>query len=145
MIGVKWNGTEFAAASRNGDILTSSDWMDWPIQSTENPNLVEDVLYGDNYWAGITLGEYILRSSGTTEPRFLNLQVGPNSNDIFEVPLTNVRTAALRVDEVDFSTLSGAQNAISKIDRALGQVSSQQATYGGDQNLLKYTLDNVLN
>lgn len=75
----------------------------------------------------------------------LTLQVGANSEDTFHVNLTDARTIALGIDDIDFSTREGAESAISKIDAAINKVSSERGKFGAYQNALEHVYNNVSN
>lgn len=63
---------------------------------------------------------------GTTyDYKTVNLQVGANSGNNFAVKLTDARTTALGIADIDLSTRQGAELAISKIDKAINTVSSR--------------------
>ncbi|WP_310944673.1 flagellin N-terminal helical domain-containing protein [Paenibacillus doosanensis] len=75
----------------------------------------------------------------------LNLQVGANSGDTFEFDLTDVRTAALGIDNIDLSTRQDAESTFVKIDRALKTVSQERSRFGAYQNRLEHIQNNLLN
>lgn len=71
----------------------------------------------------------------------INLHIGANSGDTFQVELTNVRTKALDIHDIDLSTRQGAESAISRIDKALETVSSERSKFGAYQNRLEHVLN----
>ncbi|HEY2493946.1 MAG TPA: flagellin [Paenibacillus sp.] len=75
----------------------------------------------------------------------VNLQIGANSGESFPITLTDARTTALDIDDIDLSTRQGAELALSKIDKALAIVSSERGKFGAYQNRLEHMGNNVLN
>lgn len=75
----------------------------------------------------------------------LQLQVGANSNGIFTIQLVDARTTALGIDNIDLSTIQGAESALSKIDKAIEIVSSERGKFGAHQNALEHIYNNVSN
>ncbi|OME01072.1 hypothetical protein BSK54_14530 [Paenibacillus odorifer] len=83
---------------------------------------------------------------GTTyDYKTVNLQVGANSGNNFAVKLTDARTTALGIADIDLSTRQGAELAISKIDKAINTVSSRRSMYGAYQNALEHIHNNLTN
>ncbi|KAA1178428.1 flagellin [Paenibacillus sp. B2(2019)] len=83
--------------------------------------------------------------STTYDYKTVNLQVGANSGDNFAVKLTDARTTALGIADIDLSTRQGAELAISKIDKAINTVSSKRSMYGAYQNALEHIHNNLTN
>ncbi|MEK4354666.1 flagellin [Paenibacillus sp. FSL R5-0475] len=75
----------------------------------------------------------------------LHLEVGPNAGNIFIVNLSDARTTALGINGIDFSTIQGAESAISKIDKAIKIVSAERSKFGAYQNALEHIHNNVSN
>lgn len=75
----------------------------------------------------------------------LSLQIGANSEEKFQLELTDATTTALGIDDIDFSTRNGAESAISKIDNALKTVSSERSKFGAYQNRLEHIHNNASN
>ncbi|MBK9324029.1 MAG: flagellin FliC [Bdellovibrionaceae bacterium] len=98
------------------------------------------------------------RISQTT--RFGNTQLLNGSGDIFEFQvglnnteeedriqynsgMTNATIAELGVDDIDFSSKTGAQEALTKLDDAQFKVNGYRASLGAIQNRLSSTSDNL--
>jgi flagellin len=75
----------------------------------------------------------------------LSFQIGANSGDTFQVELTDVRTTALGIDDINLSTKQGAEFAILKIDQAMERVSLERGKFGAYQNRLEHSLNNASN
>jgi flagellin len=83
----------------------------------------------------------------------LVFQIGANANQTASISIASVRTQSLGVGvvagvtslhSIDVTTSTGAQNAISVIDSAISQVSSQRGTLGAFQaNTLQETANNL--
>lgn len=77
-----------------------------------------------------------------------DFQVGinndPESDRIaFNAGETNATTSALGIDGFDFSSKTGAQDALAMIDKAQTQVNGYRANLGALQNRLQSTVDNL--
>jgi flagellin len=83
----------------------------------------------------------------------VTVQIGANENQIVTFGINDMRKAALgetdiagvtkKLDDVDISTSTGAQEAIEIIDSALKNVSDERASLGAYQNRLEHTIKNL--
>ncbi len=76
----------------------------------------------------------------------LDVQVGADAGDTVSLALPDIGATALGVDtaSLDFSTASGAQDAIGSIDAALEQVGAARSELGAGENRLTSSLDVML-
>lgn len=81
----------------------------------------------------------------TVDPDFLILQVGPNEGHHLKVQLTDARSAALGINNLDLTTQEKANNALASIDSAVAYVSDERSKYGGYQNALAHIANYVGN
>ncbi len=65
------------------------------------------------------------------------------ANDRIGVSTVDATATALAVDTLDFSTQTGAQNALAAIDSALNTVSSARATFGASGNRLASVVQTI--
>ncbi|OAA83187.1 flagellin [Clostridium ljungdahlii] len=75
----------------------------------------------------------------------LNLQVGANSGQEFQVELFDARTKHLGIDDVKIDPIEEAEKSLKKVDKAIDLVSSQRAKFGTYQNALEHIEKNVDN
>lgn len=73
------------------------------------------------------------------------LQVGPNEGMHYRIELTDARTEALGIENLDLTTQQSANNAITIIDNAIQSVSDDRIKFGSYQNTLEYIQNNVSN
>ncbi|GAA3412794.1 flagellin [Paenibacillus hodogayensis] len=73
----------------------------------------------------------------------LTMQIGANQGQTLQVDINDVGVNALRLQDVDVSTSTGAQTAISVINNALETVSTERAKLGAYQNRLEHTISNL--
>lgn len=126
---------------------------DFTINDGSLANTINSILSNDD-------GSYIVSSTSgianinltygqnvntTNNHRTLELQVGSNTGNSFGIRLTDARTTALGIDEINLSTLQGAESAISKIDKAIKIVSSERSRLGAYQNALDHIHSNASN
>lgn len=70
-------------------------------------------------------------------------QVGPNPGQSISVPMRAMTAGAVGISGVSMSTVSSANEALSKVDRAVDLVSRQRATFGAIQNRLEHVIQNL--
>jgi flagellin len=73
----------------------------------------------------------------------LTLQIGANQGQTMYVSINDMRSAALGVSNLNMTTSSGAQSAITTIDNAISSVSAQNSSLGAYQDRLQDTSDNL--
>ncbi len=73
----------------------------------------------------------------------LSLQIGANAGQTMNIAINDMSSDALGIDNLDVTTASGAENAISTLDTALKSVSSERAKLGAYQNRLDHTINNL--
>lgn len=71
------------------------------------------------------------------------LQVGANEGQTMEVRIPEVTPKTLGIDKVNMSTQEGAEQAITKLDEAVTQVSAIRAKLGAYQNRLEHSIANL--
>jgi flagellin len=97
--------------------------------------------------------EEIDRIGGTTEfnkfkildgsnPDF-QFQVGPNPGQSITVVMKTMTAEAIGVSGLTMSTIDTANEALGRIDQAVGSVSKMRASYGAVQNRLEYVVSNL--
>jgi flagellin len=75
--------------------------------------------------------------------RTMVFQIGANQKQDVGAAIGNMSKYSLGVDNVQVTTNSLANEAISKIDKAIGLVSSQRATLGALQNRLDHSINSL--
>lgn len=72
--------------------------------------------------------------NGTSSKGVLQFQIGTHNrqNDqiLFDPTTTDVTSGSLGIDSLDFSSIEGAQEGLSRIDSAMGKILSGRALYG---------------
>lgn len=71
------------------------------------------------------------------------IHIGANADQSLTIEIDGMKSADLGVDGVDISSQTGANTAISTIDRALETVSTERAKLGAIQNRLEHTINNL--
>jgi flagellin len=62
-----------------------------------------------------------------------------------EVAISDMTSLALGVDKIDLTSVSGAQKAIGRLNRAIDKVSAERSKLGSFQNRLEYAINNLRN
>lgn len=73
----------------------------------------------------------------------MTLHVGANEDQNMEVRIPEVSTKSLFIDDVDVTTVTGADRAITSFDNAIAQVSSVRSRLGAYENRLDYTVNSL--
>ncbi|WP_269317772.1 flagellin N-terminal helical domain-containing protein [Exiguobacterium sp. KJ 601] len=73
----------------------------------------------------------------------LQFHIGANASQSIELTIANMTATGLSVDGVDISTQAGADTAITTINDAIKNVSSERAKLGATQNRLEHTINNL--
>jgi len=93
--------------------------------------------------------EFAVSGSGTvaditvTANGGLNMQIGANQNQNMYVSISDMRSAALGVNNIDLSSTTNAGKAITTIDSAITTVSTERSKLGAYQNRLEHTINNL--
>lgn len=70
-------------------------------------------------------------------------QVGPNPGQDITAVMKTMTAAAIGVSGLTMSTINSANEALNRVDQAVGIVSKQRASYGAVQNRLEYVVSNL--
>jgi flagellin len=95
----------------------------------------------DNSEAAQLLG--LANQSSASQGGGVKFQIGANQTQNMQVTIEDMRTAALGLADIDLSTREGAEEAITVIQSAIEQVSSQRSSLGAFQNRLEHTINNL--
>jgi flagellin len=84
-------------------------------------------------------------SDGTNTTLAVQVGVDASSNSRVSISLGNLTTSNLSVEtsDIDLTTASGSQTAITTIDAAIDSVNSIRASYGAVQNRLESSVNNM--
>jgi flagellin-like hook-associated protein FlgL len=73
----------------------------------------------------------------------LDLQIGANEGQFMEIRIQNLSPRALGITDINLSTSSGAQEAITVVDDAIQTISAVRSKLGAYQNRLEHTIANL--
>ncbi|NQX61926.1 flagellin [Paenibacillus qinlingensis] len=73
----------------------------------------------------------------------VTFQIGANRGQTISFGIGDMRTAALGLSSVDVSTATNASQALTSLDSAIKNVSSQRSKMGAVQNRLEHTINNL--
>jgi flagellin len=76
------------------------------------------------------------------KPQF---QIGADAGQNMRVSMGDMSANALGVDNLDMSTVKGAQQALTRINKGLDMVSAERSKLGAFQNRLEYAINNIRN
>lgn len=111
-----------------------------------------DVLVKPHSAAKVTFenGKMVFEDKLGSEVAFLHIvdnstkaAVGPNEGQIIDLSIGRLDTIGMEIDDVNVATFEDAQRSITKLDRALEQVSQARAIAGAQMNRLEYTITNL--
>jgi flagellin len=87
--------------------------------------------------------QHLIDGSGSDFDFQVGIQNDPEADRIsFDSSKTNATASALNISDFDFTTKSGAQEALSVLDQSQSEVNGFRATMGALQNRLNSTIDN---
>lgn len=122
-----------------------SGWASNPeYMRFENPVSGTWYLYAQNF-GGTDPSSYNVGYDYVGAPKTFTFQVGPNTNNQYEVEMSNVSTLALDLDRISFLTIEDSQNALEKLDEAIDYTLSEVGKYGAYHNGLSSIIKNITN
>ena len=95
----------------------------------------------DNSEAVQLLG--LANANSSTQGGGMRFQIGSNQGQNMQITIGDMRSDALGIADIDLSTRDGADAAISTINDAIVQVSTQRSELGAFQNRLEHTISNL--
>ncbi|HOY67954.1 MAG TPA: flagellin [Candidatus Ozemobacteraceae bacterium] len=72
-------------------------------------------------------------------------QIGADQGQNMKISIRDVSAKALNVDNLDMTTIEGAQKSLAKIGKAIDAVSAERSKLGSFQNRLEYAINNLKN
>lgn len=134
-------GPMSTASSHNHNIYPawSSDgkYIAFHSDNVDNPMTSGDI-WSVEVGSGSTAGSSLRKTD-------IRLQIGANAGEIFNVKLTDARSAALGLEMIKVDPWEEAVKTIGKLDTAIQQVSSERAKFGAYQNALEHITNNLTN
>ena len=70
-------------------------------------------------------------------------QIGADRGQVMKVSMGNMSAEALGVDNIDLTSIEGANKALGKINQAIDKVSAERSKLGAFQNRLEYAINNL--
>ena len=91
---------------------------------------------------GVKLSDNLVTDNANTT-RFMKTTIGTLSGEIIDIPRFNVSTAALKIDDIDVTSIAGAQAALEKVDDAVVCLTDIRSRHGAIQSRLDDTNDSM--
>ncbi|CAI3628824.1 MULTISPECIES: flagellin [Clostridium] len=91
---------------------------------------------------GVKLSDNLVTDNANTT-RFMKTTIGTLSGEIIDIPRFNVSTAALKIDDIDVTSIAGAQASLEKVDDAVVCLTDIRSRYGAIQSRLDDTSDSM--
>lgn len=91
---------------------------------------------------GVKLSDNLVTDNANTT-RFMKTTIGTLSGEIIDIPRFNVSTAALKIDDIDVTSIAGAQAALEKVYDAVVCLTDIRSRYGAIQSRLDDTNDSM--
>jgi len=134
-------GTKFYKIDEDGNKIWEENLEMSGLEAETSSQLKDDGLV---IGSGNKLVKYELKGEiKSSKPK--TLQVGPNSNDNFDIELADARTESLGLEDIKITSTKEAQKAIEVIDKAIAKISSERSKFGSYQNRLEHTENNLQN
>jgi flagellin len=77
--------------------------------------------------------------------RQAQFQIGADQGQAMKVNIANMGAEALGVDNLDLTNITGASEAMGRLNKAIDAVSSERSKLGAYQNRLEYSINNLRN
>ena len=91
---------------------------------------------------GVKLSDNLVTDNANTT-RFMKTTIGTLSGEIIDIPRFNVSTVALKIDDIDVTSIAGAQASLEKVDDAVVCLTDIRSRYGAIQSRLDDTSDSM--
>ncbi|OQA07709.1 MAG: Flagellin [bacterium ADurb.Bin374] len=72
-----------------------------------------------------------------------SFQLGGDEGQNMKIAISEMSASALGVDNLDLTTIEGAQKSLSKLNKAIDKVSSERSKLGAFQNRLEYSINSI--
>lgn len=82
-------------------------------------------------------------STANVTNKAINFHIGANQDQTTRLDISEMSTSALNIDGIDVRTQTGAESAITAINRAIETVSAERSKLGAIQNRLEHTINNL--
>ncbi|HWP98190.1 MAG TPA: flagellin [Syntrophomonadaceae bacterium] len=109
------------------------------VQNSATDTEKTDVKFG-NYMSAYTETQAATDMKTDSSVKF---QIGANQNQTMSINISKMDRQALALSSVNLSTQAGAEAAITVVDNAVNNVSSERSKLGAYENRLSNTIDNL--
>ena len=131
---------EALAKSVADTVGASIDGVTIAVDSTNTDNIKRT----DATYVGKEGNDKIAYSDGGIQADFSAVfQIGANQSQTMDIKIGDMRSDALGIKDINLSTTTGAQEAITTINNAIEKVSTQRSELGAFQNRLEHTIKNL--
>ncbi|MFZ7131505.1 MAG: flagellin [Eubacteriales bacterium] len=148
------DGLTIAAASITGDGTATLDFgMEADYRVTREGVTIQSLTDVVSTNGEVSIGGFELTVDNTlaaaadaeiaVSGKALQFQVGANENQSIRLAMSDMRSAALGVDQITVDNYDNAKAAISTIDDAISDVSGERSKLGSIQNRLDHTINNL--
>lgn len=143
-----WEGfSSSATVSFNGNKITVSDVGGFSISFLAEEGYQFKAAVPDDPGTG-DVDESVPEVDGkiefeVTDIGTMTLHIGANKDQNMEVRIPEVSSKSLYVDDMDVTTVNGADRAIASFDKALAQVSSVRSKLGAYENRLEHSTSSL--
>jgi flagellin len=90
-----------------------------------------------------TLGTWDATTVTTSATNNTKFQIGADQNQTMSISISDMSTTGLSLTGVDLTSQTGASTAITTVNNAIVNVSTQRANLGAYQNRLEHTINNL--
>lgn len=138
--------TILVPAGTNMKLNDPADWEGFTNSATVsfNGNKVTITDIGGISFSFLAEAEYedVLEFEVTDIGR-MTLHIGANQSQNMEVRIPEVSTESLYIEDLDVTTVNGADRAMTTLDEAIAQVSGVRSSLGAYENRLEYSVESL--
>lgn len=144
-----YSNNEYIAITDGGTIFRSPDGDTWETERLSDAGITQGIAWNGESYLVVGYNGKILKGtyeqSITKEKHKINLQVGANANQSFELILPDTQIRTLGLENIVVDSQKNSEIAIEMIKSAIDKVSADRSLLGAYQNRLEHTMNNVMN
>jgi len=117
------------------------------FSSTANQKITQSKFTAGGFEFGMTVDTALAAATSTTTitttNNALTMHIGANQAQTMQVDINRMDTTSLGIKNIDLTTQTGAEQAITTIQKAIEKTSAERSKLGAFQNRLEHSINNL--
>lgn len=134
------NGTPITTQNGSDAVVSATDAGSNPLTVGVSGNKISLTGYGSD---GLSFDAKSVDTVSLTVGGSLSFHIGANEDQTMNVAINAMNAENLGINNVDLSSTTGAEKAITLINNAIETVSAERSKLGAYQNRLEHTINNL--